>query len=95
MDENESRDTISFRLLFLILIVLLFFTAVTVTVSKSNTGSFGILTALTIASVKAAFVLWFFMHLRSAGRLVIIGFITTIVILVSVIGFTFLDIAYR
>jgi hypothetical protein len=35
------------------------------------------------------------MHLKGAGRLVITGFITAIVILASLIALTFLDIGYR
>lgn len=95
MDENEHIAKVSFRLLFLILVMLLLLTAVTVAVSKSDIGSYRIVTAIAIASAKASLVLWYFMHMRSAGRLVVIGFFTTIVILASVIGLTFFDIAYR
>lgn len=95
MEDYKSRDLISFRLLFFTLIILLCLTAVTVIVSKSYSGPYRVLTALTIASVKSVFVLWFFMHLKGAGRLVITGFITAIVILASLIALTFLDIGYR
>ncbi len=95
MEDHESRDSISFRLLFFTLIMLLSLTALTVLVSKSYSGPYRIFTALTIASVKGVLVLWFFMQLRGAGRLVITGFISTIVILATLIALTFLDIAYR
>jgi cytochrome c oxidase subunit IV len=95
IERNKNNYEETYRELALVLAALLALTAITVTVSRINLGAFKIAASLTIASVKATIVLIFFMHIRQAGRAIVIAFIVTLVILAIFIGFTFFDIAYR
>ena len=79
----------------MVLAILLLLTGVTVGVSYINMGFFNIPIALAIACIKVTFVLLFFMHLKYEGRIINISFISTILVLVILIGFTFWDVAYR
>ncbi len=79
----------------MVLAVLLVLTAVTVGVSYVHLGFFNIPIALAIASTKVTFVLLFFMHLKYEGRIINISFLSTVGVLVILIGFTFWDVAYR
>jgi len=92
---NKEHHKESYRELALVLLALLALTAITVTVSRINLGVFKIAASLTIASVKATIVLVFFMHMRQAGKAIVIAFIVTLAILAIFIGFIFFDIAYR
>jgi len=95
IEPNNSEPVQSFRELFLVLIGLFCLTAITVMVSRLNTGSARILVALSIASLKTSLVLLFFMHIRRAGKAVVLAFITTVVVLATFIGLTFFDVAFR
>jgi len=76
-------------------IALLALTAITITVAGMHLGRFSILTALVIASIKASFVLWFFMHLKYEKPLFKYMLLVPIATLTVIIGLTFLDIWYR
>ncbi len=95
MENTSHEHTLSYKGLSFILFLLLVLTGITVAISRVDLGIFRIWAALAIASLKAAFVLLFFMHIIQAGKRVTITFITTILILAMFIGFTFFDIAYR
>ena len=79
----------------MVLAVLLMLTGVTVGVSYIDLGFFNIPIALAIACAKVTFVLLFFMHLKYESRVINISFISTVLVLVILIGFTFWDVAYR
>lgn len=79
----------------MVLAILLLLTGVTVGVSYIDMGFFNIPIALAIACIKVTFVLLFFMHLKYEGRIINISFISTVLVLVVLIGFTFWDVAYR
>ncbi len=79
----------------MVLAILLVLTGVTVGVSYIDMGFFNIPIALAIACTKVTFVLLFFMHLKYEGRIINISFISTVLVLVVLIGFTFWDVAYR
>lgn len=53
-----------------VFIALLVLTAVTVWVAFQNFGALNNVVAMAIAVVKAGLVVWFFMHVKYAGRLV-------------------------
>ena len=80
---------------FVILALLLLLTAVTIASAGIDLGNFNIVAALLIASCKASLVLWYFMHLSHASKLLIGTFLTTIGFLAIMIGFLFWDIAFR
>ena len=70
---------------------LLVFTAVTVAVSYFNFGIFNIVVAMGIASIKAALVCLFFMHLKYDNRLNQVVFFSSLFFLILFIGLTASD----
>lgn len=95
MDNQEKQHVLSFTQLGMVLAILLVLTGVTIGVSYIDMGFFNIPIALTIACTKVTFVLLFFMHLKYEGRVINISFISTVLVLVILIGFLFWDVAYR
>ncbi|NOR24957.1 MAG: caa(3)-type oxidase subunit 4 [Desulforhopalus sp.] len=79
----------------MVLALLLVLTGVTVGVSYLDLGFFNVPIALAIACTKVSFVLLFFMHLKYEGRVINISFISTVLVLVLLIGLTFFDVAFR
>ncbi len=95
MDNEEKQHVLSFTQLGMVLAILLVLTGATVGVSYIDMGFFNIPIALGIACTKVTFVLLFFMHLKYEGRVINISFISTVLVLVILIGFLFWDVAYR
>lgn len=95
MDKEDKPHVLSFTQLGAVLAVLIALTGVTVGVSYVHFGFWNIPIALAIACTKVTFVLLFFMHLKYEGRVINISFISTVLVLVMLIGFTFWDVAYR
>jgi cytochrome c oxidase subunit 4 len=95
MDEQQERHIIGFRGLTAVWISLLILTAITVTVSRIDLGPINIWAALGIASVKAALVAAFFMHLKYERLLFKLFFLGALVTLAIFIGMTFFDVLYR
>ncbi len=93
--DQENRHVLSFTQLGMVLAILLVLTGITVGVSYIHMGFLHIPIALAIACAKVTFVLLFFMHLKYEGRVINISFISTIIVLIILIGFTFWDVAYR
>ena len=75
---------------FVVWILLLIFTGTTVITGRMDLGDFNIVLALVIASVKAALVVLFFMHMTEAAgtnRLIfVVSVIFTIVMMTGVFG---------
>lgn len=92
--EKEVHEQ-SYGHLALVLGGLLCLTVVTVAAARVAPGPIRIWTALLIAASKATLVLLFFMHLRRAGRAVVVTFLATIGILAVSMAFIFWDIAFR
>ena len=95
MDNQEKSHVLSFTQLGIVLAILLVLTGVTVGVSYVDLGFFNVPIALAIACTKVTFVLLFFMHLKYEGRVINISFISTVLVLVLLIGLTFFDVAFR
>ena len=70
-------------------------TGITLGVSYVDLANVGILTALLIATVKAALVLLNFMHLRYEGRLYFMMLLIVLVTYVVFVGLTFSDYGFR
>ena len=70
---------------------LLVLTILTVWVAQYDFGHMNAVVALAVASVKALMVAMFFMHLKFEGKWIIMYAIYPIVLLVLLIGGTFLD----
>ncbi len=92
---EEHRHIVGYGQLAVVLALLLTLTGVTVAVSYIDLGFLNVPVALTIATLKAALVLLFFMHLRYEGPIIRYSFITTVMFLAIMIGFTFWDVAFR
>jgi cytochrome c oxidase subunit 4 len=58
-------------------------------------GALSVLTALTIASIKALLVLMFFMHLKYERPIFRAMFMVAVITLTVFIGLTFFDVAFR
>ena len=84
-----------YKTLFNVLLVLLALTGMTVGASFVDLGSLNVWIALVIASIKASFVLLFFMHMKYEGRVLVFSFLGTIFFLGIMISFTFWDVAFR
>lgn len=95
MDNQEKHHILSFTQLGMVLAILLVLTGVTVGVSYIDLGFYNVPIALTIACTKVSFVLLFFMHLKYEGRVINISFISTVLVLVLLIGLIFFDVAFR
>ncbi len=93
--DHEHEHILSYTLLAVVLASLLVLTGVTVGVSYVDMGFFNVPIALLIASTKATVVLLFFMHLKYEGKLIVISFTSTVIVLCMLIGFTFWDVAFR
>jgi cytochrome c oxidase subunit 4 len=92
---SEQGHIVPYRTFVGVWLALLALTGVTVAVSRIHLGAFNVWAALGIASVKAALVIFFFMHMRHE-RPVLKGFLLlTLVILAIFIGLTFADVLYR
>ena len=94
-NDHEHEHILSYTLLGVVLASLLVLTVVTVGISYVDMGFFNVPIALMIASTKATVVLLFFMHLKYEGKLIVISFTSTVIVLCMLIGFTFWDVAFR
>jgi cytochrome c oxidase subunit 4 len=95
-DEHETQhEPTSYGVYFLTWFALLLLTSITTTAAGMDFGSFSVFVALVIASVKAAIVLYLFMHLKHESRLFHIMVFLVLLCLVIFIGLTFTDIIYR
>lgn len=94
MDNHENHIT-SYFTNGKILIVLLFLTFITVTVTSFDLGALTVTVALLIACIKAYTVLTYFMHLKyesAVFRYMVMG---VLLLFALIIGFTFFDYAFR
>jgi cytochrome c oxidase subunit 4 len=74
---------------------LLVLTGITIAVASIHLGSWNVVAALAVASVKSSLVLAYFMHLKYEQWLMKIIFLTAVGTLTIMIGLTFLDTAFR
>ncbi len=95
MKDTGSLHFFEYKTLFNVLLVLLVLTGITVGASFVDLGSLNVWIALIIASIKASFVLLFFMHMKYEGRVLVFSFLGTIFFLGIMISFTFWDVAFR
>jgi len=93
--EQPHPHIVPARTFVIVWACLLALTALTITVAGLHLGTFSILAAIAIASVKAGLVFWFFMHLKYEARLFKILLLVPIVTLAVTLGLTFVDIWYR
>ena len=95
METEQTPHISSYKTLAFVLLSLLVLTGVTVAVSYVDIGFFNVPIALLVASTKATIVLLFFMHLKYEGKVIVISFTSTVIVLCILIIFTFWDVAFR
>ena len=78
-----------------VLLVLLFLTFVTVAASRLDFGAANLLIAMLIASIKASFVIAFFMHVKWDTAINKIVFLGSFLFLAIMLAFTLGDLATR
>jgi cytochrome c oxidase subunit 4 len=95
MAREKVHKELSYRFLLMVLAALFALTALTVGASTINLGALNVWIALLIATAKASLVLLFFMHLKYENMVLKLSFLATFGFLAIIIGFIFLDIAFR
>jgi len=95
MTREKAHKELSYRFLLLVLMALFALTALTVGASTLNLGALNVWLALVIAATKASLVLLFFMHLKYEAMVLKLSFLATFGFLAIIIGFIFLDVAFR
>ena len=90
-----SNHIVPFKTYLNILLTLLGLTVVTVLVSLVDFGVLNLLIAMGIATVKAALVLMYFMHLKYDDRAYLVIFLVGIFFLVIIFLFSMFDIVTR
>lgn len=95
MKKHPTAHFFEYRTLFIVLCSLFVLTGMTVGISYIDLGRLNVWTALIIASIKASFVLLYFMHMKFEGKVLVYSFVGTVFFLGIMISFTFWDIAFR
>jgi cytochrome c oxidase subunit 4 len=88
---SEEHHATSYRPYFIVWVILMILTATTVYVSYLDFGTFNIVIAMVMASIKAAAVALFFMHLKFEDKLTWLFAIFPLGLLFLLIGMTILD----
>jgi cytochrome c oxidase subunit 4 len=97
MEQQKSSKTyvVGYTRNLFVWVALMILTGGTIYVAGINLGTFGILTNILIASVKASFVVYIFMHLKYETWLIKLLLFLVVLTLTLIITLTFLDILYR
>ena len=96
MEEDKLKThTVSYKTNIVIWLALLILTGLTIMVAGIDLGRLGIVTNILIASVKAALVVYIFMHLKYESIMLKLMLLMVIATLTAIIALTFLDIMYR
>ena len=92
---TELGHVVPFRVYVSVLISLLILTVATVAVSRVDFGSFNVVIAMVVASIKAALVAMFFMHLKFESKITISYAAFPLILLAILMGGVFLDNPFR
>lgn len=92
---NNTTHIIEYRALTKILLILLFFTFLTVSITSIHLGPLTVTVALLIAGTKAFLVLSNFMHLKYESLLLRILVTMVFVLFAIILIITFIDYAFR
>ena len=92
---SSSNYIVPLNVYIKVLSALLVLTVLTVAAAQMNFGIFNVLIAMGIATVKAALVLLFFMHLKYDNKLFLIIFLTGVFFLIVLFLFCEFDILTR
>ncbi len=93
--QHENTHITSYRAHGVILVLLLFLTAITITITWVDAGSLSVGVAMFVACIKASLVLLYFMHLKF-DQLVFKIFAAMVFLLLAVVFvITFFDYLFR
>jgi len=92
---NKTTHTTEYRVLARVLLVLMFLTFVTISVTSYHLAAFAVTVALLIAGTKGFLVLTYFMHLKYESLLLRILVALVFVLYAVIVLITFIDYAYR
>lgn len=92
---NNVSHTTEYSVLGKVLVVLMFMTLLTISVTSFNLGAFGVTVALLIACFKVYMVLTYFMHLKHESLLLRILVAMVFVLFALIVLITFIDYAFR
>ena len=92
---NNTTHTTEYKVLAKVLLVLMFLTFLTISVTSFHLGAFSVTVALLIAGVKGFLVLTYFMHLKYESTLLRILVAMIFVLYSVIILITFIDYAFR
>ena len=92
---SSSNHIVPLNVYIKVLSALLVLTVLTVAAAQMNFGIFNVLIAMGIATVKAALVLLFFMHLKYDNKLFLVIFLTGVFFLIVLFLFCEFDILTR
>jgi cytochrome c oxidase subunit 4 len=95
MEDQQHHHIIPFGVYMKVLALLLVLTAITVAAAQVNFGPWNTVIAMLIASIKAGFVLAFFMHLKYDNKFFLVCFGCAIFFVIVLYLFSYLDIATR
>ncbi|XPV75490.1 MAG: cytochrome C oxidase subunit IV family protein [Desulfovibrio sp.] len=90
-----EKHITSYKMLITIWLGLMVLTFLTVYAARIDFGFFNVVIALSIASLKAGVVIFFFMHLLYENIMLKSFVLITFIILAIFIGLTFFDVAFR
>ena len=93
--KNHDTHISSYSLNWTVLLILLLLTTTSVLAIKFHFGALTVLVALLIASVKAAIVLTYFMHLKFENLLLRLMVVGVFLLFAIVIVITFIDYYFR
>ncbi|HEY3388312.1 MAG TPA: cytochrome C oxidase subunit IV family protein [Prolixibacteraceae bacterium] len=93
--KNHENHISSYSLNLTVLLILLILTTTSVLAIKFHFGAFTVTIALIIASVKAAIVLTYFMHLKNENILLRLMVSGVFVLFAIVVVITFIDYYFR
>ena len=82
---------VPYKMYVTVIISLAILTIITVAVSRVDFGTMNLVVAMLIASVKAALVVMFFMHLKYESPVTWLYVLFPIVLLAIMLGFNFVD----
>jgi len=88
---SVENHVTSYTTYFIVWVILMILTAVTVYVSYLDFGTFNIVIAMIVASIKATAVALFFMHLKFEDKITWLFAIFPLGLLFLLIGMTILD----
>jgi len=92
---NNTTHTTEYKVLAKVLLILMFLTFLTISVTSFHLGAFSVTVALLIAGVKGFLVLTYFMHLKYESTLLRILVAMIFVLYAVIILITFIDYAFR